>query len=662
MSARAAIDTRAPAPHRWWVNDPDLDRDNGAMRAQRIFSHVQAIEEQQGELREQMYRSVYMYTGERLSGVRVDWRARPSMRWRAEAARINMVESIANTIVSRFGVRDPRLAISTRGGDWDLRERALGLSQYLEGEKVRQKAPKVFQQVINHGVVLGTGVAKVDNWHDRTCFTGIFPMEFVVDERMCPSPDELPPVVYQRRFVDVDQAVADLEDYGADVVEALWKGAKDDSQPWVSYLDYDAFHVPLIEAWHPPLTPDGVGQHALVCGNRVIFMEDWPYHYVPFVTFRWAQRIAGWYGRSLPEQVGWIQARLNRHARFEERYQDLAVIPRMIVHTSDRELQASITNELGAIIPANMPDMVKWMPTPQVSGEIYRDEDRKIALMQKVSGVNEMSMGGRPPPGVDSQPGQREFIDYNTGRHATVEVQVDQMRLVWADLVIDRARELAADGVMPRATWYSARYGLYDVEWKDVDMDRDAYRLRVLPASSIGDTPAGMRQRLEEERASGRLADDLYLYLVQTLDVDSHYTLADAGMALIMRDVRQLMRAKEAFPSPRPYGPLHMACVIVQMEAQRLDAAGAPQVILDRFEAYIKQSEYLEQLGMAAPIGQPLPLGPAQAGGGTTAIPRAGGATLAVANMGLPPGGGQQPQQPAPQANLGQMAMPTLGG
>jgi hypothetical protein len=660
-AARAPIDRRPPAPHRWWVNDPTLDQDNGAGRAQAVFTHVRAIEETQGDLREQMYRSVYMYTGERLSGIRVDWRARPSMRWRTEAARINMGESVANTIVSRFGIRDPRLAVSTRGGDWDLRKRALGLSQYLDGEKVRQKAAKTFQTVINHGVVLGTGVAKVDNWHDRTCFSPFFSTEFVVDERMCPAPGELPPVVYHRRFVDVDQAVADLEEYGNDVADALWAAAKDEPQPWVSYLDYESYHVPIVEAWHPPLTPGGKGQHLLCTGNRVIFMEDWPYDYVPFVTFRWAPRMTGWFGRSLFEQIGWIQARLNRHARFEERYQDLTVIPRMIVHTSDRELQAAVTNELGAIIPANMPEQVKWMPPPNVSPEIYRDEDRKIGLLQKVAGVNEMSLGGRPPPGIDSQPGQREFIDYNTGRFATVEVQVDDMRLGWAQLTIDRARELAADGKMPRATWYSPRYGLYDVEWSDVDMDRDAYRLRVLPSSSISDTPAGMRQRLEEERAAGRLADDLYIYLVQTLDIDSHYTLADAGMALIMRDIRQLMDKDADFPSPVPYGPHQLACVICQMEAQRIFAAGAPQEILLRFEAYIKQNEYLIELGKSAPMGQALPLGPAQAGGGTTAIPRAGGATLAVANQGQP-GAGGTPQLPAAAPNLGQLAAPALGG
>jgi hypothetical protein len=622
-------ENKPKAPHRWWA--PDID---DGERHKLVFEYVRALEDAQWDVRERMFRNIYMYTGEQIAGIKVEWRQRPTRQ--LEKARVNAVENLIETACARSSSRSPKISVVTKGAQWNLRQNAKNLERWLIGQRHLQKMKGTMQAVFRDGCAAGTGIGKTYNWHDRITTDRVFPAEVIVDETA--SLTSPPRQMHQRRFIDVDECVAAWGDIDETAEDDIWHAASTSEEPWCSYISVNPLHVPVIESWKLPSSPDaGDGMHMVSIENRVLMQEPWEHDWFPFFVFRWADPMLGWYGRGLPETVAWVQARLNRHATFEAACQDRALFPRVIVDGPDAQLQESITNDIGVIIPSVGRFQPIFTNPPAVPPEIYQDEDRKMALMHRLTGISEFSTGAqnRPPTGLDSRPAMALWLDYSAGRFAVIEQRYDDLHVDWATLSIECARELVAEGKETKAVWHRPQYGLDEVDFSEIDLTVDAFRLRLLPASSTPDTPAGMRQRLEEERAAGRLADDLYRYFLATLDIEAPTNLLDAGMSDIMRTIERLGSPKEPWPAPREYQALELGLFLVQMEENRLHALGAPDTVLRRFGRWIEQAEFLKDQGKGVQVGGAPQLGGAQAGGG--------------------------PQAPQP-ADMGRIPMPGLTG
>jgi hypothetical protein len=616
-------EVRAPAPHRWAADDiPD------AQRPKLVFEYVRAIENRQSDVRLQMYRNAYLYTGEELHGISVNWQRSSGA---VDLPRINIVQSVIETANSRIGSREPGLAVTTRGGDWGLRRKAQGLEAYASGTLEAVKFSPEWARAMGDGAALGTGVVR---WFDdpkSSTHLGcarVFTPEIVVDQLAARTTS--PRGIFHRRFVDVDELAAQYPDSE----DAIWESCnKSTMSGYCDYIEYAPYTVPVIEAFHK-------GRRTGVYLDRegldgILTQDPWPHEFFPIIEFRWMQALTGWYGIGIPEIVHFLQARVNRHAAYVKACQDRAVSPSVIVDEADADLTESTTNAVGQIIVSRGSKRPEFITPPQVPPEIYKDEERKIQQIYQVSGVSEFSTGGRsrPPTGLDSQPAMAEWLEYQEGRFAKQEKQYDRGFVLAAELAITMTKKLASDGkIKPKATWNMPRYGLIDVDWSDVDMERDQYRLKIKARSSVGDTPAGLRQRLEEERAAGRVADDLYRYFVQTLDVDGMYSLYDAAVNDIMNSVWINTDEDKEFKPPAEYMALELGCWIYQMEWNKADALGAPPAVLRRLSTWIELAEYLIDQGKSSGIGAPA-LGPAQVGGGSQAPQLAAPDTLALPGL-----------------------------
>lgn len=603
-----AMTQRTLAPHRWAA--PDIADED---RPRLVFDYVRGIEERQSAQRLRLFESAYLYTGEELSGVNVDWvRAAPS---RPELPRINAVQSVIETANARIASREPRLAVTTRGGDWDLRQRAKGLEQFIDGTMYKMQFADAWQRSFADAAWGGIGLTKVSRLHDAPVADRIFPLEVVVDEAAAHS--TAPKAMFQRRFVDVDELAAEYPEHE----DAIWAEASTTNIDWVSYMSYGPYTVPVIEAWQKPARPGEAGLHLVCIGKEILFQEPWEYDYFPIIEIRWMRKVTGWSGIGIPEIVHFLQARVNRHEAYVMALQNRAVSPIWLVDEGDAGFGEAVTTDLGQVATWHGRQEPHQVVPQQVPPEIFADEDRKIKQIFQISGMNEFAQGGRarPPTGLDSQPALEMWIEYTEGRFGRQEKDYDNGFVTGAGIVVDITKELAVEKKIPKATWNSPRYGLVELDWSKVDMEKDKFRLRIMPASSTSSTPAGLRQRLEEERAAGRMADDLYRYFVQTLDTEAYYNLYDAAVSDLMRTISLLEQEDKPFPAPNEYQALELGLWLVQMEFNKLHAIDAPANILRRLSLWMEQAEYLKSLGQGAQVGTAPQLGPGQAGGGAQA-------------------------------------------
>ncbi len=424
------------APHRW--ASPDVPDDE---RHRHVFTYIRSIEQNQSDIRLQMFRDAYLYTGEELSGLSIEWVGRSTIT--PDRARMNFVGGLIETARSRIAQRRPRLAVTSRAANWSLRQKAIGLERYLDGDFVRTKFARTAQRVFRDGAAVGTGIGKVYAWGGKVNVDRIFPLEVVVDEEACGS--GLPMEMFQRRFIDVDLAIAEYGDGKPELEDMIWRSAKGDGR-WTGYIKYNKNLVPIVDAYRrPSATGADDGLHVMCVKEGMIVQEDCAM--LPFLIFRWQEKMTGWYGLGIPDLVYWLQARLNRHAAFEEACQDRHANPRVVVDGQlDAQLSQSMTNEIGVIVPSYGRFPPKFENPPAVPPEIYRDEDRKIEMMHHVIGLSESSVSGRKEPGLDSAPGQREWQGWQEGRFSSQVEGYDDLYVEGAELYIHTAKKLAEEG------------------------------------------------------------------------------------------------------------------------------------------------------------------------------------------------------------------------
>ena len=71
--------------------------------------------------------------------------------------------------------------------------------------------------------------------------------------------------------------------------------------------------IEVIEAWHIRSSQNSDdGRHVICIDNATLFDEKYEKDYFPFVTLRWTQRMLGFYGQGLAEQLRGIQAEINQ--------------------------------------------------------------------------------------------------------------------------------------------------------------------------------------------------------------------------------------------------------------------------------------------------------------------------------------------------------------
>jgi hypothetical protein len=280
--------------------------------------------------------------------------------------------------------------------------------------------------------------------------------------------------MYHVKLVGVESLIAEYPEHSKALLSLdtvnVWKGVTVEPS------------VMIVEAWRRGKT----GRHMICCDGVCLFDEEYRKEEFPFAEIRFKTPVTGYWGTGIVDEIGDIQAEINRQAEHIAECQRRVSVPLVFVRNGSKINKAQLVNEIGAIVNGDEPPVI-W--TPQAVGvEVYNNIERNIQRAYEMVGISSLSAQALKPSGLDSGRALREYNDIESERFATLALAYEQFVID----SIQRAFDLLTDGDV--ISHGSRDGGLEKLKWADIKLPKDDYLMQPFPTSALPNTPSGRLQ------------------------------------------------------------------------------------------------------------------------------------------------------------------------
>lgn len=558
---------------RWWQTK-DIDYNA-------VFSAVDTIENNQTYQQEQNILHARIYSNMELLGwSRYLYKLNASNR--ADQKIIyNVIESVIDTAHSKISKNKPKPIFLTNKGNYTQKEKAKNLSEYIGGTFYNTDYYEKAQKVFKSAAVFGTGFLKVfiKDGNIKIEHTPIDEIRVDEIDGSSGEPHELFQVTYISKDVLIDMFPKSIDDINR----------AETSLPITDTI-YDV--VKVIEAWKLPPSKKGQGKHAICIATATLFEEPYNKPYFPFPSFRWKDRLSGYFGSGLCEQLKFIQIEINKTLKNITKAQNNVAIPRVFVESGSKVITQHINNEVGAIVKYTGQKPVFDTPIG-MTPEVYNHLKWLIQSAYEVSGVSQLSATSQKPAGLDSAVAIREYSDIETERFALVAMAYEKLALDTAEIVIDLSRDLYAENPSLAVQADGGDF-IKKIKWKDVNLEAEAYVMKAYPISLLPSTPSGKLQKVIELMQAGFIDKDQSLKLLDFPDLGAFTSLQASGQDLVDKTLAEIIETSK-YLSPEPAMPLDYAISAASKQYLLGRVDGLPDKKLNLLLRFLDDVERLQK-------------------------------------------------------------------
>jgi hypothetical protein len=533
---------------RWWtLDEKDIHK--------HIFSIVKDIENRQSYRKVQNLRHARLYSNREILGLQAGMFSRTANdALQNNNVTLNVVASCVDTAASKIAKAKPRPMALTIGGDWSLQEKAKKLTKYLDGAISQMKLYEHMQRSFIDSGIFGTGEVKFFKEDGRVKCERVIIDEIIIDDAdaIYGNPFQR----HQTKYMSKD-VLAEMFPKHADKILAAQSGLPPEIQS-----KYALDVVKVIESWKLPSAKGaGDGLHSISIENATLFSKKYTRSRFPFVTQRWKQKITGFFGMGIAEELLGIQLAINKRLYTVDRAQDLMCVPRIWVENNSMVNTGHINNDIGAIgkYTGTPPQISTW---PAMPPEVYQWIESLYAKAYEIIGISQLSATSRKPDGLDSGTALRTYQDVESDRFQLVAQRYEEDHMEAADLIVELTRELAAEGKDPYVTVKDGKE-VQVLRWKDVDLKEDPYELRIFPTSLLPTQPAGKLQTVQELVQAGFIEKDMAMSLLDFPDFDAALSNMLSSYNLIKKMLFTMIDKGE-YQSPEPFMKLPQALTMAQ--------------------------------------------------------------------------------------------------
>jgi hypothetical protein len=613
----------------WW--DAGTQRDTSAA----ILTLGRQLESEQGTrlLDLRLWRANYEDKEQATALVR-------TRKGRRERLSYNVTRSGSQTACAKIAKSKPRPQFLTDDGDWEQQQRAEGLTELVAGQFELLRVYEVGDRCFFDATIAHAGVALTGIEDDKPFVARIQPRDVFFDEGESVYGDGGARSLLIRRYVDRGVLTHRYPKQKQAIRNA--PAAKTEG---VSRASCRAL-VEVWEAWHLP-SGEGAddGRHVIAIEGAQLLSEDYSYERFPVELVYWDPPVDGPWGASLAQQIEGYQYEIVETLKRIRIAQKWNCAPATLVELGSQIVDGKISNDLkGPIIKykgtpptfvtrsAQPPEVYNWVET------LHRKAFQDL-------GLSEMLASGTKPAGLDAAAALREYNDTTSERFSLVGSRREDFFMRLAEWLVRWNRELDERGC-PVVVKSTSRFSVSSVEtlkWKDVELERDAYVMRLFPVSQLPTTPSGRIQTatelssLQGEDGKPLITGEQIMELLNIPDLRSVTSLRTAALDNARRVVWRILSGKEYSP-PEPYQNLKLHLHVAQLSYNKAQNQGLAESRLEVLRAYMAD---------LADLLAPPPPAPDQMAGGPPMGPPPGGPP------GLPmpppsPPGAMPPMQGAP--------------
>lgn len=582
---------------RWW-REPEADVH------QAVYAVVSLLRDQQSAREAMNLRHARLYGNLPILGLNASLYSQVETNTRKfPRLALNIVKSCCNSVTAKIAKSKPRPMFLTSDGDWSQKRRAKGLTKFVEGAFYEGQLYKLAPRIFLDATVFGTGIMRVCEERGRIRYERILPDELLVDDAEAVYGE--PRSYYLTRFVD--RAV--LRELYPDQADAI-----DDANPAQKpYWSQDVYAdlVTVYESWHLPSGPEAKdGRHVIVIENATLLDEPFTDDSPPFVFLRWNDRLIGFWGAGLAEELTGIQLEINKTLLKISTILHLLAQPWILVEAGSKVKNSHLTNEIGAIISytGQPPQVVTHNAVPP---ELARHLEMLYARAYEITGISQLSAQSQKPAGLNSGVALQTYSDIETERFMIAAREYEEFFLEAARQTIRLVRRVAKNG------GYSVRYPgartLEQIDWADVDIDDDAYVMKCYPTNLLASSPAGRLAQVQEMLAGGLIGPEEAKALLDFPDVERFMSLATAARDDVDMLLEMMIEHGEYQP-PEPFMDLQLAIRMTQSAYLRARTDGVPEDRLELLRRFMGDAKALLEKAAPPTTGPMPPVAPPDGG------------------------------------------------
>lgn len=586
-------------------------------------------------------------------------------------ARLNVSKAVVDTVVARLSKRRAMPAFKVDMADWSLKRKAKKYRNFIVGKMTETDFEEISPLCLRDGAMVGNGITYIDDSDDDVCAERVYRSELLVDPRETRygKPWQMMRVMRVARDV--------LCELFPDQKAAIRNAPQSIRQPYesltaaeITQLGSLEQYVDVWKAWRRPSTDDASdGRYACVIDGATLAFESYECERFPFAIFRYTHPPEGYWGLGLVEELADIQHRINCIVRAAQQNIDATSVGAYLVNKNFRQPVETMTGARPFEFVYEGTSAPQWKAADPLSSQT-------IGLLQffmqqafELPGVSQAAASSKSALGLNASGVALDTqYDIESERFAMVERQYAKYRLDAAQCYLDAAGRVAkrreemkgrkrsktggggGEGGAPASSYVSTwrnRDSIERLEYKDVEMDADKYRLEMEPVNFIPDTRAGKFASIQELTAAGVIPQWLAPALYDEPDLQKAQMINCAAYFNQERIMEQLGDETAEFITPEEYHDLDIALKMGLAYINYAEAEGAPAEVVGRYMQYVDMVRELK-----APAAAPAPAPDALSGAVPGMEPDA---AIMPQPPGLPPGPGA-PMPPMP--DMGGMPMP----
>ncbi len=583
--------------YKWWLADSDKDLCGQLLSTVAFLKESQQYRQRQAAIYARLYgnMSLFSFIGSNMS--KMD----QSSGLPADRPTFNLIQSAADTLISRISQSRPAPVFLTDNSDYKERRLAKQLNNFILGEFYQTKAYDKASIMLRDALVMGTGVLKVYETQDKKVG-----LERKLLTELLTDPNESiygePRSMYEIKLIDRDVLMSLNPKFKKTIEQAAnaYPDNSSDSSKTVSDL------VMVVEGWHLKSGKEATdGRHTIACSSGVILDEQYDKDDFPFVFLHYSPRLLGFWSQGLAEQLMGTQLEINSLLFTISRAIKLIGVPRIFVEEGSKVMGASFNNDIGSIIKYRGTKPL-YEVAPCVPQEMYAQLDRLIERGYQQCGVSAMQASSTKPAGLNSGEAIRSYDDISTDRMAAFSKQYDNVFVNLAYKVTDLAKDIAEESGSYQ-TIYPNRDGTKEIDLPKMDLiTKDPFVIQCFNMSSLPKDPSGRMQKVTEMIQSGMVTVKEGRRLLDYPDIEQMEKLANASEERIFQILDKIVEDGKYTP-PDPFMDLQLANDLCVQYYNLYSSAKLEEIRCQMLRNFFSQVQTLVQASTppAPPMGAP---------------------------------------------------------
>lgn len=492
---------------------------------------------------------------------------------RSNRMAFNVIANCVDTATALMAKSKPAPQFLTNGADYKLARKSLKLNKFGKGVQNQMRIHHLNEALHLDKLIYGTCFVKIYSEGKKICAERIYPWELLVEE--ADGHYGCPKNLFQIKYIDR----AALISMYPDEEDALTRSPSASTGYWGEELSTDL--VKVMECWHIGHNSDG--RHVICVENATLLDEKWKRKRFPIVWSHWdLPQPTGFWGGSMVERIAPIQVSINRLLTTVEKINRLMSVPRIILDAASGVPKNLISNEIGEIIVIqNGAQPPQVLAVPNLLNEHLQLLQMEIARAYEEVGISQASATARKPTGINSGVGVREVLEIGSERLVMYGLRWEEFHMDIVRVALDEVREIPNFTVDVPDKRYRE-----ELNWKDIDMDENAYVLQCFPVSLLPQTPAGRYERIQEMMMGGLITREQGLELLQVPDLEGMNADINAQVNSIRQRVDRMIDDNE-YVAPEPYDDPQLSLQVVRSIYFQERERNAPEDTLNLLRSYM---------------------------------------------------------------------------